>query len=609
MVCDRRSCKLYFEVGGKIMKDIKYKMNTLMEMCKFIFRESPKSFMFAIVLCLLTLLMTPVLLKLNYLLISYIEISVDTKVFDYSSISILIILLIICSAISRISGYSNIILFDKLQVNIGVKLMNKAYKRTGTIEHQYFDSADNAAKIQRMALYSQDSMLTQNVVHLISVCVNILSLILIIPVTIKFGWVLYITMIIISIIIHKFNFDEGYKRWEFNKKQEPLKRKQKEDFELLQNKNVIKEIKILKCLQFLTENWENQYKSIFKKEYRFELDIQRKKLLFDIASIVVNTLPFILIAFLLSTYKINFAQMFLLWQTQEKLTMLIDQIISEWKMVYFSIEYIDEVMDYINEEEKIIESDSGINVQDLFVLNNVSFAYKDTVVLNNINIKIREGEKVVILGLNGVGKTTLIKLMLGLYKPQQGEIFYNGKQLMSENTGMLYKQIGVVWQDYANFELSLREDIGFGKIDEINNNMLIENALDKVNLSKYNDFEMVLGKSFEEEGVIPSGGEWQRIAIARSYFGDKKVIFMDEPTASLDPISEVNQFRHIKEAYKENTVVVISHRIGVARMADRILVLDEGEIIEDGSHDELIRSNGAYSRFYKAQATWYEEVN
>jgi ABC-type multidrug transport system, ATPase and permease components len=237
-------------------------------------------------------------------------------------------------------------------------------------------------------------------------------------------------------------------------------------------------------------------------------------------------------------------------------------------------------------------------------LKRVSFRYPDNDYnsLTDIDIYIKEGESVAIIGENGAGKSTLGKLLTGIYIGQQGEMKIGGVTVTEKNQGSVYSYVSAVFQDFIKYKLTLKENI---IISDVNKKESIKEVLQKaqiLNLNSYSD--TVLSKEFG--GIELSGGEWQRLAIARGYYREREIMVLDEPTAAIDPIEERNLYLHFLELAKEKTAFIITHRMAAAQWVDKVIVLKNGVIDDMGAHDELMSKKGYYYELWNSQAKWYE---
>ncbi len=246
-----------------------------------------------------------------------------------------------------------------------------------------------------------------------------------------------------------------------------------------------------------------------------------------------------------------------------------------------------------------------------FEFRNVAFAYpgSEKYVVRNINFELHHHEKIALIGENGAGKTTLVKLLARLYDPTEGQILLDGIDLREYDVEDLRKEIGVIFQDYMRYDLSIHENIGFGKVEALQEQPRIVIAAEK-SLAKSvidrlpNGYDQMVGRRFEG-GVDLSGGEWQKIALARAYMRDAQVLILDEPTATLDARAEYEVFRRFADLTFERMAVLISHRFSTVRMADRILVLANGSIHEQGTHEQLLELGGRYAELFELQAAGY----
>ena len=246
-----------------------------------------------------------------------------------------------------------------------------------------------------------------------------------------------------------------------------------------------------------------------------------------------------------------------------------------------------------------------------FEFRNVSFRYPGAsrLVLNGLDLHLRVGERVALIGENGEGKTTLVKLLTRLYDPVDGQILLDGVDLREYNLEDLYSEIGVIFQDFMRYEMTARENMAVGRIDELDNLPLLRDAADKSMADEVierlpRDYEQMLGRRFES-GVDLSGGEWQKLALARAYLRDAQVLILDEPTAALDARSEFEVFQRFAELTAGKSALFISHRFSTVRMADRIIVLQNGRIAEDGNHETLLNLGGRYAEMFEMQAANY----
>jgi ATP-binding cassette subfamily B protein len=246
-----------------------------------------------------------------------------------------------------------------------------------------------------------------------------------------------------------------------------------------------------------------------------------------------------------------------------------------------------------------------------FEFRDVCFQYPGVsrLVLDHLNFRIEPGEHIALVGENGQGKTTLVKLMARLYDPTDGKILLDGVDLREYNVEDLQREIGVIFQDFVRYDMPARMNIGVGRIEETNHDEALWMAAKKSRADRTLErleggLDQMLGRRFEG-GVDLSGGEWQKVALARAYLRDAQVLILDEPTAALDAVAEAEVFARFAELAKNRTAILISHRFSTVRKAGRIVVLEGGRIREQGTHDQLVTIKGRYARLFELQAANY----
>jgi ABC-type multidrug transport system fused ATPase/permease subunit len=293
-------------------------------------------------------------------------------------------------------------------------------------------------------------------------------------------------------------------------------------------------------------------------------------------------------------------------------------LISVSASVYEGTLFIDNLIGFMKVEPTIVPSvDEPQRVEHggahTIEFRNVSFRYPGTKrdVLKNINLTIRPGETAVLVGLNGAGKTTFIKLLTRLYDPTEGDIFLDGRNLREYDVKDLYSMFGIIFQDFGKYAVSVRDNISFGNIRGEHVHDDIEAAAKAANADEFiknlpNGYDTALMRIFETDGLELSIGQWQKLAIARAFYSHSDVLILDEPTASLDPIAEQEIFNQFDELRRDKTTIFVSHRLSSAVLSDNIFVISDGTVKESGNHKELMELNGIYSNMFTLQAESYK---
>jgi ATP-binding cassette, subfamily B, bacterial len=298
-------------------------------------------------------------------------------------------------------------------------------------------------------------------------------------------------------------------------------------------------------------------------------------------------------------------------QSQNSIRSLLDGL----NRLYESNLFLDNLVTYLRLQPELAAPAKGLiapaPIRGGIEFRNVSFRYpgSDVDVLRDISLRIDPGERIALVGLNGAGKTTLIKLLTRLYDPTEGQVLLDGVDLREYDLTSLHQRFGVIFQDFVRYQFTVKENIGFGQVDAMDDVDRIRDAAERGGATQIIDrlphgYNTMLGRRWEK-GAELSGGQWQKIALARAFMRKAEVLVLDEPTSALDAEAEYEVFRRFGELMEGRIAVLISHRFSTVRMADRIAVLSAGKIVELGSHAQLMQQDGAYARLFNLQAEGY----
>lgn len=448
---------------------------------------------------------------------------------------------------------------------------------------------------------------------------SILTLISFIVLLSHFNGLLTLAMLLVVLPALLVNVKIGQWKFVLLRFQTPFTRRLQYLFDLLTNRASAKEIRIYNLGQTLMQEWSSIYWKNASEQRKVELrSIKARTALESMQS---------LLGFLFALYAV--------WICAGKgLTIghyvAIYQVLvsaqNQWKMLAFYLSSLYEDALIMNEFYVFLDTEdtetdlrspvsmhkfNGHLMQGIAV-KNLSFRYPTSPapVLKNITFTIKPNQTVAIVGENGSGKSTLVNCLIGLYRNYAGRIEYDGVELKEIDPSSFHEQVAVVFQDFLRFQSTPKENIGYGDVNRLSDFAAMETAAARSGASEVIDslparFDTLLGPAFEG-GTELSVGQWQKLALARSFFKNSPIIVLDEPTASMDPLAEEALFRKFAELSEDKMTFLISHRLGSCRIADHILVLKDGELVEQGNHDELLKLGGEYSRMYRAQAEWYK---
>ncbi len=513
------------------------------------------------------------------------------------------------SLLGRTIDYLDVLLADKYTRHISIQVMKHAAELDlVAYENPVFYDRLERARVQatdRLGMIQSIGRLVQQVIIAASLSI---SIVLFSP------WLLLLLIAgILPALFGESHFAFlGYAR---NFRQTPVRRELDYLRVLGGSREAAKELKLFGLKDFLI----GRFTRLSDQIYRENVDLARRRLIAGSLLSMIGTAgyysAYVYVIWRTVTGSLTIGTLYLLTGAIVQASGNIQQIFSGLSSIADQALFLTDLLAFFEMQPTIRSKPHALPaprpILRGFEFRKVSFRYPGTsrLVLNGLDFHLRAGERVALIGENGEGKTTLVKLMTRLYDPVEGEVLLDGVDLREYKLEDLYREIGVIFQDFMRYEMTARENIAVGRIDEIDNLPLLKTAADKSMADDVIErlpllYEQMLGQRFEG-GVDLSGGEWQKVALARAYLRDAQVLILDEPTAALDARSEFEVFQRFAELTAGKSALFISHRFSTVRMADRIVVLEDGRIAEDGSHEKLVDFGGRYAEMFEMQAASY----
>lgn len=503
---------------------------------------------------------------------------------------------------------------QRMNAYVSFWFQHRVAEKLNELPFIFFEQPESYDKLQR-ALRNLDFCGVKIVFYIFSIIQSFITLTGLLILLANFHYTLPLVMLLFILPLLVVQKKEGSSRFIVVHMQTASSRMGYYLNELLRSKESAKEVRLFNAKDFLVQRWRD----IYFRNTEEKLQVERKNAInsFSAESIVTISSFAILAVFIWfgTRLKLTIGSYVALYQAIQDTRSSIQSISYNLGQIYQDSLFIKELFNFMELPVSTRNPDllpfrtplsKGIEVR------HVSFRYpnqqKD--MLRNISFTIKPGEKIAIVGENGAGKSTLAKIMLGLYQPTEGEVRYDNRLIDEYDPASFHERITAVFQDFFQYEFTLRDNIVLHRPaeDRLDDSRLRE-AIKKAELDSLVEtltegVDSQLGIRFSG-GRELSQGQWQKVAIARAFYRDFDIIYLDEPTAAVDPLTESAIFENLMELTKGKTAVFISHRLGSCRHADRILVLHEGTICEEGSHEDLIATGGVYANMFEKQAKWY----
>ncbi|MBU3128843.1 ABC transporter ATP-binding protein [Clostridium tagluense] len=505
----------------------------------------------------------------------------------------------------------------KLEIKLREDLRLGMVKKRARLSYKYIENSESWDLISRVCK-DPESKLSKayiNFLALISMIIKVAGLLFILIAQV---WWAALIILAVSVPLFMLSMKSGKATYEADKETSKYKRKYEYLKEVLTGRESVDERSLFRFSNNINKKWWEQYeisrKIILKTEAKWFIRMKA-------GGIITSFISIFIIIVLIKPVTSGLITIGMFIALVNAVTSLIQML--SWNLSFLvgeltkNIEYLKDLTNFSSLKEEKGATDNPLETPVKFKsleFKNVRFKYPQTenYILDGMSFVIEHGKHYAFVGSNGAGKTTITKLMTGLYDEYEGDILIDGNNIREYSQSYLKALCSVVYQDFAKYYISFKDNLSIGRINGIKNkgnDMLIKDAVSTMSLNDVieslpHGMDTPLGK-IKSKGVDVSGGQWQRIAMARAIISPSPLRILDEPTAALDPISESNIYEKFEEISRGGTTIFISHRLGSTKLSDEIFVLGNGQVVESGNHNELISKNGVYTEMYESQKGWY----
>ena len=520
--------------------------------------------------------------------------------------------LFLTQILTRLSNMTVRIAGELVANHIKLKILDKA----STLDLSSFDKPEFYEKMENAnrEAGNRPLQILMSTFSVITSFISIVSFIVILSALHPVAPLLIIVMALPSAIINYSFRNRTFHYMRFHSKE----RRQMEYYSgIITDKDMVKEVRLMD----LSATFKNKYQSVFKKYFKGIKTLILKENLWQLLSALLTTATnialFLYVANGVYQGKLNLGAYSLYTGALTSIVNSVNSLIALTATIYEGTLFIENMKGFMDEPQNIISTQTPPLIpargKHCIQFENVSFTYPGTTryVLKNINLRLISGETTVLVGLNGAGKTTLIKLLTRLYDPTEGRILLDGKDIKSYDVRALYDLFGIIFQDFGKYAATVTENIAYG---DVKKEIVEENIKQSAKESSANEYieklpdgyNTPLMRYFELNGIEPSIGQWQKLSVARAFYKDSDILILDEPTASLDPLAEQEIFSQFARLGENKITVFVSHRLSSATTAQQIVVLNYGEIVECGTHQDLMSARSHYYKLFSTQAKRYQ---
>jgi ATP-binding cassette subfamily B protein len=509
----------------------------------------------------------------------------------------------------RLINFCDVVLADKYSRHISTKIMEHAshLDLTSFEDPSFYDRMERA-RVQgtdRIVLIQATGLLIQQLVTTVSLAAGILFF---------SPWILIaLVACVVPAFLGETHF--AFMGYSLNFRQTPAKREMEYLRVLGGSKESAKELKLFGLAPFLV----GRYAKLSNELHEQTVGLAKRKLMVGGLLSLLGTLgyygSYAFVIYETVAGALTIGSLYFLTGAIAGASTNIQAVFATFSTIADQALFVTDLLDFFAMKPTVSSKPNALTIPrpilQGFEFRNVSFTYPGhtRLVLSDVSFHLRRGERLALVGENGQGKTTIVKLLTRLYDPAAGQILLDGVDLREYDLGDLWRETGVIFQDFMRYDMTAAENIAIGKIEDRENTFRVRSAAQKSLAEQVirklpKSYDQILGRRFEG-GVDLSGGEWQKIALARAYLRDAQLLILDEPTAALDAKSEHEVFQRFAELTHGKMALLISHRFSTVKMADRILVLEHGQIAEQGDHEELLQRRGRYAEMFELQAASY----